>query len=356
MRLPLHRVVLLWIAAALCSAPSNAGRLPFRIYRTVQGLPRNSVTCMVAGQNGIMWFCTTEGLARFDGHEFRVFGPQQGLPSRTVYGFFPSRVGGYWVITDRGLCRLPAAAKIGDSCRPFAQTPPAAWFDGFLSESPTGEVWAANEKRVFRVRPQNGTLEDIGFPMIPFVHVLAIAAGDAGTVLIGTEQGVFEWSPPGQLRHLTEGMDNMGSSTIIRLASGDYWLSTARGLFRLRLRGEARTPEFRSGWLADSHTNNVDRRTYYLIAMHDGSLWVNTGYGVTQLTVDDAGDAHMVRHIDLKDDLPGSFLEKIAEDGAGHLWISAEAAGVLQFEENGFTNYGAAEGLGPARIDSIFAD
>src|SRR5580693_2441987 len=96
---------LLWIAVALCVATADAGRLPFRLYRTAQGLPRNSATCLVAGQNGVMWFCTTEGLARFDGHEFRVFGPKQGLPSSIVYGLFPSRTGGYWLITDKGLCR-----------------------------------------------------------------------------------------------------------------------------------------------------------------------------------------------------------------------------------------------------------
>src|SRR5580658_304997 len=234
---------LLWIAAALCSAPGQAGRLPFRIYRTAQGLPRNSVTCMVAGQNGVMWFCPTEGLVRFDGHEFRVFGPEQGLPSRTVYGFFPSRTGGYWVITAGGLCRLPADSKIGDTCRLFAQTPPAGWIEGYFSESPGGEVWAASESRIFRVRPKEGTVEDIAFPLGPFIHVLAIAAGDAGTLLVGTEHGVLEWSPGGKLRELTAGLDNMGTGDIVRLASGDYWLSTASGLFRLRLRGEARTPE-----------------------------------------------------------------------------------------------------------------
>jgi hypothetical protein len=115
----LRAVLTLLGIAALCSA----GRLPVSVYRTAEGLPRNSVGCMVAGQNGVMWFCTTEGLVRFDGHEFRVFGPEHGLPSRTVYAFFAARTGGYWIITDRGLCRLPASARIGDPCRIFTPTP-----------------------------------------------------------------------------------------------------------------------------------------------------------------------------------------------------------------------------------------
>src|SRR5580658_10242889 len=185
---------LLWIAAALCSAPGQAGRLPFRIYRTAQGLPRNSVTCMVAGQNGVMWFSTTEGLVRFDGHEFHIFGPEQGLPSRNVLSFRPSRTGGYWVVTDRGVCRLPTGSKIGDACRPFATAAPEEWRGGDVEESATGEVWASSVRRVFRVRPEKGVLEDIAFPLPLGTNVLTIAPGEAGTLLVGTEAGLFEWS------------------------------------------------------------------------------------------------------------------------------------------------------------------
>jgi signal transduction histidine kinase/ligand-binding sensor domain-containing protein len=340
------RLVFLLCIATLCSA---GGRLPVSVYRTAEGLPRNSVGCMVAGQNGVMWFCTTEGLVRFDGQEFRVFGPEQGLPSRTVYAFFAARTGGYWIITDRGLCRLPPTGKIGDSCRVFTPTPAEGWIFGFLAESPAGDVWAASESRVFRIRLENATIEDIHFPLEPYVHVQGIAAGDAGTVLVGTERGVFEWSPGGKLRNLTAGMQDMGTSTIFRVASGDYWLATASGLFRMRLRGADRTPEFRGGWTADPHT-------YALTPTRDGGFWATMGVAAVQIGLDAAGDAHVLRRIEHENGFP-EFSRLVAEDGGGRVWITTgNGEGLLRMADTGFTTYGQTEGLVSARIASIFTD
>jgi hypothetical protein len=97
-----------------------------------------------------MWFCSTEGLVRFDGYNFRVFGPEQGLPSHVVYDFARSRQGGYWVLTDRGLCRLRPESKIGDPCQAIPEPSGDAWPFGFVAESENGEVLAANGERVSR--------------------------------------------------------------------------------------------------------------------------------------------------------------------------------------------------------------
>jgi signal transduction histidine kinase/ligand-binding sensor domain-containing protein len=326
----------------------SAGRLPMHFYRTSQGLPRNSVNCMVAGQNGIMWFCTTEGLVRFDGHDFRVFGPEHGLPSRTVYHFAPTHLGGYWVITDRGLCRLEAESKIGDTCRPFTQSAPVAWSDGFLAESPRGEVWAASDTRIFRVQLASRTLEDIAFPLDQYEHVLALAAGDAGTLLVGSEYSVYEWMPGGKVRNLAAGMKDMGTRSILRLPSGDYWLGTAGGLVRLRLNGSAQTPEFRGGWMAEPGPNDLK-------LSHDGSIWISVGLAILQVGIDSLGNARTLRRIGPGEGLP-RVVSTVAEDSTGRLWASVEGDGVLRIDDNGFIAYAETEGLDHPRIASIFTD
>src|SRR5260370_3533289 len=110
----LARIVVL---LALGAATLFSRHLPIQVFATAQGLPRNFVECMVPGSTGLLWFCTTEGLARFDGYRFRVFGAEDGLPSRTVRNFVPSRKGGFWVVTDRGVCRIAAGSKVGQHCR-----------------------------------------------------------------------------------------------------------------------------------------------------------------------------------------------------------------------------------------------
>ena len=69
-----------------------ARHLPIQVYTAAQGLPRNSVGCMLPSPDGLLWLCTMGGLARFDGYHFRVFGPEQGLPSRNILDMTGRRV------------------------------------------------------------------------------------------------------------------------------------------------------------------------------------------------------------------------------------------------------------------------
>ena len=59
-------------------------RLPIRIYATADGLAHNKVNRIVKDSRGFLWFCTAEGLSRFDGYAFANFGTDQGLPHADV--------------------------------------------------------------------------------------------------------------------------------------------------------------------------------------------------------------------------------------------------------------------------------
>src|SRR5262245_31760221 len=90
-----------------------AERLPIKIYTTADGLARDSVLRIVRDSKGFLWFCTTEGLSRFDGYKFTNYGLDQGLPGRIVTDFIETREGQYWVATNNGLCRFDPAAQPG---------------------------------------------------------------------------------------------------------------------------------------------------------------------------------------------------------------------------------------------------
>src|SRR5215470_4476277 len=84
----------------------GAERLPIRLYTTADGLPRDQINKIVRDSRGFLWFCTPEGLSRFDGYTFVNFTTDQGLPSRNVNDLLETRSGHYWVATGNGLARF----------------------------------------------------------------------------------------------------------------------------------------------------------------------------------------------------------------------------------------------------------
>src|SRR6185436_1274494 len=100
------RVALGLLASLVLAAPASAERLPLKSYTTADGLPHNQINRIVRDSRGFLWFCTGDGLSRFDGYSFTNFGTPQGLPHRRVNDLLETRDGRLWVATEAGLVRF----------------------------------------------------------------------------------------------------------------------------------------------------------------------------------------------------------------------------------------------------------
>src|SRR5271169_4362802 len=83
--------------------------LPIRTYTTADGLAADHVDCIVPDSRGFLWFCTPEGLSRFDGYRFVSYGVDEGLAHRVVSTLVETRAGEYFVGTARGISRIDSA-------------------------------------------------------------------------------------------------------------------------------------------------------------------------------------------------------------------------------------------------------
>ena len=88
------------------SADLQAERLPFHNYSAADGLAHDRIRCVLADSRGFLWFCTPDGLSRFDGSRFVNYGPEHGLPHPAVEEIVEAGPGVYWVATVGGLARL----------------------------------------------------------------------------------------------------------------------------------------------------------------------------------------------------------------------------------------------------------
>src|SRR5688572_23553511 len=90
---------LLALLAIAAPALVRAERLPVKIFTTADGLANNVVNRIVRDSRGYLWFCTREGLSRFDGYGFTTYGIEDGLPDAVVNDLVETRQGNYWIAT-----------------------------------------------------------------------------------------------------------------------------------------------------------------------------------------------------------------------------------------------------------------
>src|SRR5687768_3251786 len=80
-----------------------AERLPVKTYTVADGLLRDMVMRIRQDSRGFLWFCTSEGISRFDGASFVNFRAEDGLPDRHTNDFLETSHGNYLIATDKGL-------------------------------------------------------------------------------------------------------------------------------------------------------------------------------------------------------------------------------------------------------------
>src|ERR1043166_769906 len=107
-------VVLLFGSSIIVAAET----LPLKRFTTSDGLAHDHVNRIVRDSRGFLWFCTGEGLSRFDGYQFKNYTRDEGLPHRSVYDLLETPQGDYWVATGDGLV-LFNPAGIARSWRGF---------------------------------------------------------------------------------------------------------------------------------------------------------------------------------------------------------------------------------------------
>src|SRR5215216_4597816 len=107
--------ITLLVALLFGVAPGKAEQLPIRTYTTADGLARDGIYKIVSDPRGFLWFCTYDGLSRFDGYEFVNYSVAQGLPHRLVSDLLITRSGEYWVATSAGVAHFNPVAATPDA-------------------------------------------------------------------------------------------------------------------------------------------------------------------------------------------------------------------------------------------------
>jgi ligand-binding sensor domain-containing protein/signal transduction histidine kinase len=383
----LARAALVCLVAGLLLAPAVAIRaehLPIKTYTIADGLAHDLINGIRRDSHGYLWFCTREGLSRFDGYTFTNYGRTQGLPGHAVNDLLETREGVYFVATDAGVYRFnPTGRAAAQSNSPMvaeqsqstktgqssAEPMFVAYYLGgeqepynatALLEDHAGVIWCgtavgmyqldrSGEQRTFR-------FVDMGMPMKfeePYVQTLL--EDRHGALWVGTiGSGLYRHLPDGHTEHYTEqqGLPYHEVRALLEDREGHLWVGTRAGLCLLVSNPMPNQPiVVRALSKKDGLVANEVRS---LFQSADGHLWVGMYGGLSSFVPAHDGSASQISSFTTRNGLTEMDVWAIAEDRDGNLWLASN--GALKVERGGFTTYREDDGLAAIQISSIFAN
>jgi len=295
------------------------------------GFAKGSIIAIAQTPGGYLWVGTAFGLYRFDGVRNILWQPppNQHLPSNTITRLIAGQDGTLWIGTRNGLAtwkdgKLTQYAEFGGSAI-YA-----------LVEDREGSIWAGTNGAP---GPPDGKLCEIRngsvrcHPEIGGVThgVFGLHEDDKGNLWVGLETGVWRWRPGPAKFYAVPGMLNGRMQGMADGEDGALLIATTGAVMRLA-DGKAevvyRFPTARRGF-----------RFLRMLRDRDGDLWVcPAGRGIVHIH---DGRTDVFSQFD---GLSGDDIYDLFEDREGNIWV-ATVNGLDRFRELPVVTYSKSQGL-----------
>lgn len=372
----------------------SAQPLPLRTYTTADGLPGDRVLRIIRDSRGFLWFCTSDGLSRFNGYEFTNYGVENGLPNPAINNLLETRRGVYWVATNGGgVARFnpsPSQNEGPQIRNLFTGYPvgdvPATNRVNVLYEDRTGQIWAGTDGGLFRLDESSGKFVfrrvELRLPQ-PDRPVRAVVEDNEGSLWVSTQgMGLVRCLPDGRIVHYAIEPSPLGDlvESLMFDPEGRLWVAHRGGAGLVVFK-----PETASSITADDKLINrtlsgcalsgglTDKPVHLPTAtgeacrytsvnglgsdfipggIHrsaDGRIWIGTDSGLAEFS------AGRFRSYTSAQGFNSRYISPQAEDRDGSLWLGT-ANGAMKINWSGFTLFGKADGLSNSRITSVFED
>jgi signal transduction histidine kinase/ligand-binding sensor domain-containing protein len=357
-------------------------RLPLKIYTSADGLGSSFINYLTSDTRGFMWFCTRDGLSRFDGTRFVTYqiGEKDSAPG--IEQLYEARDGTYWITTTNGIYRF-------DPNRPSLQSGGSRILDaekissdrGVFFEDRKGNFWFGSGG-LFRIEEEDGKKVPRRFILgLPQRQDLAFGISDMGetsdgSLWIGANWGLVRRLPDEKIVYYIDeeiGPSMTGAVRTIIDKGGRIWSARDNRLYILKpeppeafLNSEqvtvrplkptttvevqagapVRFPKL-SGEIYQLKNPDLIDNTFAkaLFQSADGTIWMTADDNLLQIT---DGDLKVYTS---NEGLP-SFLGLMAEDNVSNLWI-ASRSGMVRLDRKGLVSYGSRDGAGSDRFLSV---
>ncbi len=370
---------LVWIALILLLPLAlKAERLPVKTYTAAEGLLRDTVYRIRQDSRGFLWFCTGEGVSRFDGYGFTNFTTDDELPHRQANDFLETSKGVYLIATNAGIARLnPHGVRNRiQNLKPQIQNQDNPLFTVYLPDNPKaqrfnvlyedrdGQIWAGSSDGLYKL---NESGSEFQLEFVPLgesfvervgVYVERVIKDRRGSLWVGTqESGLFRLQEDGKIERFTtaNGLPNNSVVSLLEDGDGRIWAGMREpdtgGLCLLKSEPDAdgsivarlytKKDGLPANWIPD------------LLQTGDGRFWVATIAGLCLWQERGGAGGSVCKTYTAQNGICDLDVWSVIEDKNGNLWTGSKC-GAKKIARYGFTTFGKTDGLGGESIRAIF--
>lgn len=293
-------------------------------YDADEGIPPRLITALVQDHEGTVWASSGAGVSRFRGNRWQRMNPEFGLPNAAVQSLHVDRRGAVWVASSIGVFRRQPHRDT------FEQVSPAVV--SAFSDDRLGVLWTTDPKDGFRKLDDDGA--EASAPVLR-VAGSRLHHDAAGALWVGTTgRGLFRLTWPDQRRAFVQRLGTehgLTSDTIRSLMTdgeGSLWVGTDNGLTQLSRSIFTSLPPAGEAWR--------DRLVRGVVSS-DGDVWVATVSGLYQFA--DRFD----RPVDWTHRLTGASIISIYADEET-VWVGTDR-GVVRFRHDRFSSLRPPSGV-----------
>jgi len=292
------------------------------------GIPSNTVLAINQTPDGYLYIGTSKGLVKYDGVKFSIvrFAEKEEIYSQEIRDLLVDKEGRLWIGSSAGL--ISYWYQTGEF-KTFTKNDGITG-DGIrrVKDDMKGNTWisftSSYVNRYFKGKftAFNETHGLLG------KRINAIVEDSQGNLLLGDrENGIFTYREGKFFKYPVPGLDSVIIVTMHEDRSGELWIGTDIGLFRVNpLKGQG----------IQGYTTGDGLSNDYITAIMEDSernLWVGTQLGLNRIEKGQDGSVHF-------DSLLTIFsINCLFEDREKSLWIGTDNAGIKRLKDGKFMSH-----------------
>ncbi len=269
--------------------------IKFEHLTVADGLSQSAVLCVLQDSKGFMWFCTEDGLNKYDGYQFTVYKHDPGNPNTLsanyIWSLFEEDTGIMWVATGDGLNKFDPARETFVHYRHDENDPHSLSHNDVRAvyEDHTGALW---------IGTYGGGLNQFDRETGQFVHYH------------------YDENNPNSLSANKIYWDG----SLYEDRSGTLWIGTNGGGLN---QFDRQTKTFVRYQHDDNDPNSLSDDTVSAVYEDEtGRLWIATNDGLDQFDRATKTFAHFHR---------GYIINTLYEIDANRLWLGTDSKGLFEF-------------------------